>query len=47
VSVRYSAKVGDLPVQQPTSFRLVINRKAVKTIGMQIPASLLAQEFIE
>jgi putative tryptophan/tyrosine transport system substrate-binding protein len=36
------AKAGDLPIEQPTKFTLIINLTTAKTLGLDIPAKILA-----
>jgi ABC-type uncharacterized transport system substrate-binding protein len=43
------AKPGEMPIEQPTKFQLLINLKAAKTLGVTVPPSLVlrADEVIE
>jgi len=48
-SVLRGVKVGDIPMEQPTTYELAINLKTARSLGVKIPNSILvrAERMIE
>ena len=47
--ILHGAKPGELPVQQPTRFQLIVNQQTAKVLNINVPASFIlrADEVIE
>ena len=47
--MKRGAKPGDLPIERPSMFEMVVNLKTVKTLGLAMPPPLLrrADEVIQ
>jgi putative ABC transport system substrate-binding protein len=45
----HGAKPGELPVQQPTRFQLIVNQRTAKVLNINVPAAFIlrADEVIE
>jgi putative ABC transport system substrate-binding protein len=49
VKILRGANAGDLPVERPTRFEMLINLRTAKTLGIEVPATLItrADEIID